>query len=114
MSKGSIYKGLHAVSIYGIDEENGETIALVKSSHGEDVGRDSYFRVSLDIMMIEVPWEGQEAHPNFKRPTKLLTGFCFPELLPREQVQIYSFNYVFGIQEIYVISILVIDCLLTF
>ncbi|CAL9227245.1 unnamed protein product, partial [Arabidopsis halleri] len=78
MSKGSIYKGLHAVSIYGIDEENGETIALVKSSHGEDVGRDGYFRVSLDIMMIEVPWEGQEAHPNFKRPTKLLTGFCFP------------------------------------
>lgn len=74
------------------------------------MGRDGYFRVSLDIMMIEVPWEGQEAHPNFKRPTKLLTGFCFP----REQVQIYSFNHVFGIQEIYVMSILVIDCLLTF
>ncbi|KAL0873036.1 hypothetical protein Bca101_022741 [Brassica carinata] len=74
----SVYKGFHYVNIYAIIEENGETIALVKSSHGERYGDGGYFKVSCDVLMIEVPWEGINAHTHYRQPMRLLSRFSFP------------------------------------
>ncbi|KAJ4899283.1 hypothetical protein Rs2_13234 [Raphanus sativus] len=83
-SKASVYIGAHAVSIYGIKVVNGETIALVKSTHGTELGNDGYFRVSLDTMLVEVPCKGKNANRDFAKPCRLLSRFCFPKLPPRE------------------------------
>ncbi|CAL9227253.1 unnamed protein product [Arabidopsis halleri] len=78
----SKYEGYHAVSIYGVSEENGETVAFIKSSHGEKVGNKGYLRVSLDVVMIEVPRNGDTADKTFTEPRRLLSRFCFPKLAP--------------------------------
>ncbi|CAH8366451.1 unnamed protein product [Eruca vesicaria subsp. sativa] len=83
-SNESVFKALHAVSIYGIEVVNGETIALVKSTHGEELGDGGYFRVSLDTMIVEVPCKGKTAHRDLAQPCRLLSRFCFPKLPPRQ------------------------------
>lgn len=79
-----MYKCPHAVSIYAIEVVDRETIALVKSTHGTELGDKGYFRVSLDTMLVEVPYKGKNAHRNFAQPCSLLSRFCFPKLPPRE------------------------------
>ncbi|CAF2131889.1 unnamed protein product [Brassica rapa subsp. narinosa] len=78
----SVYKCPHAVSIYAIEVVDGETIALVKSTHGTELGDKGYFRVSLDTMLVEVPHKGKTANRDFARPCRLLSRFCFPKLPP--------------------------------
>ncbi|CAF2029514.1 unnamed protein product [Brassica napus] len=80
----SVYKCPHAVSIYAIEVVDRETIALVKSTHGTELGDKGYFRVSLDTMLVEVPYKGKNAHRDFAQPCSLLSRFCFPKLPPRE------------------------------
>uniref|UniRef100_A0A0D3DGP1 Uncharacterized protein n=1 Tax=Brassica oleracea var. oleracea TaxID=109376 RepID=A0A0D3DGP1_BRAOL len=79
-----VYKCPHAVSIYAIEVVDRETIALVKSTHGTELGDKGYFRVSLDTMLVEVPYKGKNAHRDFAQPCSLLSRFCFPKLPPRE------------------------------
>ncbi|CAL9227252.1 unnamed protein product [Arabidopsis halleri] len=81
--KESKYRGMHAVSIIGVTDEKGEAIAHVKSTHGEEVGNRGYFRVSLDVVLIEVPPQGTEAHKDYLKPRHLLSRFCTLELPPR-------------------------------
>ncbi|CAA7050090.1 unnamed protein product [Microthlaspi erraticum] len=78
MYKESVYEGFEWVNIYAVIEENGETIALVKAPHGTLLGDEGYFGVSVDVEMVQVPWEGQEGHPNFGAPRRLLSDFSFP------------------------------------
>ncbi|KAL0873034.1 hypothetical protein Bca101_022739 [Brassica carinata] len=94
MIKGGIYRGpmyreskfeeLHAVSLYRVGMEEGEAIGYVKSTHGELIGEKGCLKVSLEVLMVEVPQEGREADDEFKKPKRLLSRFFYPELPPRE------------------------------
>lgn len=84
----SRFCGMHAVSITGAgtDDETGESFMYVRSSHGLEFGKDGYFRVSIDVMLLRTG-EGFQEHEAsyFKKPTPLLVRFCVPELLEEDE-----------------------------
>ncbi|CAL9247700.1 unnamed protein product, partial [Arabidopsis halleri] len=84
----SRFCGMHAVSITGAgtDDETGESFMYVRSSHGVRLGKDGYFRVSIDVMLLRTGEGYQEHEANyFTNPTPLLVRFCVPELLEEDE-----------------------------
>lgn len=81
--------GLHAVSLVAADEDNGERYVVVRSSHGKEFGKDGYFKISLDVMLVYVPTPGEEtdtlADKYFAQPSPLVTRFSYPRLLTEEE-----------------------------
>lgn len=89
------------MSIYRVGEENGEAIAYVKSTHGVKVGKEGYFKVCFEVVMVEEPKMGIYASIDFQKPKRLRSRFCYPELLPLTINVRYSFmfpNILFGFE----------------
>lgn len=67
---------------------NGETIAVVKNSHGADFGDQGYRNVSLDVMLVELKTTRE---PSFQSPSILFRSFCYGEARSKYEV-IYLFS----------------------
>lgn len=83
MDENSKLRGVHAVSILGVIEEKGEMCFKVKSTHGKRVGVDGYLKVSMEVMLVQIPREGMLPDGKFEKPTPLIHRFCCPTILPK-------------------------------
>lgn len=54
MCKKSSFRGMHAVSVIAVGEEDGEKYFLVKSTHGREVVDRGYLKVSMEIMLVQI------------------------------------------------------------
>ncbi|KAG7545720.1 Peptidase C1A papain C-terminal [Arabidopsis suecica] len=83
MEKESKLEGVHAVSILGVTEEKGEMLFKVKSTHGDRVGVDGYLKVSMEVMLVQIPKKGTLPDGKFEKPTPLIHRFCCPTIIPK-------------------------------
>ncbi|XP_010451343.1 PREDICTED: cathepsin R-like [Camelina sativa] len=95
----STFTGMHAVTIVGANEENGEKYVRVRSSHGKTIGKDGNLKVSIEIMIVCLtpPDPGCVNDPfypymYYPYPQPLLSGFTYPTLLSKEEENVRKKN----------------------
>ncbi|ESQ54282.1 hypothetical protein EUTSA_v10026918mg, partial [Eutrema salsugineum] len=83
---GSTFRGMHAVSVIGVGELDGEKYFLVKSTHGREVGDKGYLKVSMEIMLAQIAKDNMAHVPGmvldnkFVKPKPLILDFRCPTL----------------------------------